>query len=95
MNHSDSLSRSERIEAVTPTLGSGNNQLGSSFLQVYVPDYSVRALSDLQFVKVREEGWAHKWPPVPGVPAPGHGFALAASGLPWAGRKSQFPGFSR
>lgn len=55
LNHSDSLSRSDRIDAVTPTLGSSNNQLTSSFLQVYIPDYSVRALSDLQFVKVRGE----------------------------------------
>ena len=54
LNHSDSLSRSDRIDAITPTLGSSNNQLNSSFLQVYIPDYSVRALSDLQFVKVRE-----------------------------------------
>lgn len=53
LNHSDSLSRSDRIDAITPTLGSSNNQLNSSFLQVYIPDYSVRALSDLQFVKVR------------------------------------------
>lgn len=53
LNHSDSLSRSDRIDAITPTLGSSNNQLSSSFLQVYIPDYSVRALSDLQFVKVR------------------------------------------
>nr|XP_020025348.1 metal transporter CNNM2-like [Castor canadensis] len=52
LNHSDSLSRSDRIDAITPTLGSSNNQLNSSFLQVYIPDYSVRALSDLQFVKV-------------------------------------------
>ena len=56
MNHSDSLSRSDRIDAVTPTLGSSNNQLNSAFLQVYIPDYSVRALSDLQFVKVRGTG---------------------------------------
>ena len=55
MNHSDSLSRSDRIDAVTPTLGSSSNQLNSSFLQVYIPDYSVRALSDLQFVKVSPE----------------------------------------
>lgn len=41
---------------MTPTLGSSNNQLSSSFLQVYIPDYSVRALSDLQFVKVSGEG---------------------------------------
>nr|KAF6303569.1 cyclin and CBS domain divalent metal cation transport mediator 2 [Myotis myotis] len=52
LNHSDSLSRSDRIDAITPSLGSSNNQLNSSFLQVYIPDYSVRALSDLQFVKV-------------------------------------------
>ncbi|XP_062958749.1 metal transporter CNNM2 isoform X2 [Cynocephalus volans] len=55
LNHSDSLSRSDRIDAVTPTLGSSNNQLSSSFLQVYIPDYSVRALSDLQFVKISRQ----------------------------------------
>ncbi|XP_019580589.1 metal transporter CNNM2 isoform X2 [Rhinolophus sinicus] len=55
LNHSDSLSRSDRIDAITPTLGSSNNQLNSSFLQVYVPDYSVRALSDLQFVKISRQ----------------------------------------
>ncbi|XP_044521466.1 metal transporter CNNM2 isoform X3 [Gracilinanus agilis] len=32
-----------------------NNQLNSSFLQVYVPDYSVRALSDIQFVKITRQ----------------------------------------
>lgn len=58
LNHSDSLSRSDRIDAITPSLGSSNNQLNSSFLQVYIPDYSVRALSDLQFVKVRAESAA-------------------------------------
>ncbi|XP_034519093.1 metal transporter CNNM2 isoform X2 [Ailuropoda melanoleuca] len=55
LNHSDSLSRSDRIDAVTPTLGSSSNQLNSSFLQVYIPDYSVRALSDLQFVKISRQ----------------------------------------
>ncbi|XP_063100695.1 metal transporter CNNM2 isoform X2 [Cavia porcellus] len=55
LNHSDSLSRSDRLDAVTPTLGSSNNQLNSSFLQVYIPDYSVRALSDLQFVKISRQ----------------------------------------
>ncbi|XP_021101301.1 metal transporter CNNM2 isoform X2 [Heterocephalus glaber] len=56
LNHSDSLSRGERLDAVTPpTLGSSNNQLNSSFLQVYIPDYSVRALSDLQFVKISRQ----------------------------------------
>ncbi|RXM27401.1 Metal transporter CNNM2 [Acipenser ruthenus] len=52
LNHSDSLNRSDRIDAITPTLGSSNNQLNASFLQVYVPDYSVRAITDLQYVKV-------------------------------------------
>ncbi|KAM7072598.1 metal transporter CNNM2 isoform 2-T2 [Molossus nigricans] len=55
LNHSDSLSRSDRIDAITPSLGSSNNQLNSSFLQVYIPDYSVRALSDLQFVKISRQ----------------------------------------
>ncbi|XP_036919921.1 metal transporter CNNM2 isoform X2 [Sturnira hondurensis] len=55
LNHSDSLSRSDRMDAITPTLGSSNNQLNSSFLQVYIPDYSVRALSDLQFVKISRQ----------------------------------------
>ncbi|XP_057186969.1 metal transporter CNNM2 isoform X2 [Triplophysa rosa] len=51
LNHSDSLHHRERIEAITPSLGSSNNQL-NAFLQIYVPDYSVRALSDLQYIKV-------------------------------------------
>lgn len=55
LNHSDSLNRSDRIDAITPTLGSSNNQL-NSFLQIYVPDYSVRARSDLQYIKVRTHG---------------------------------------
>ncbi|XP_073689947.1 metal transporter CNNM2-like isoform X2 [Garra rufa] len=54
LNHSDSLNRSDRMEAVTPTLGSSNNQL-NSFLQVYVPDYSVRAASDLLYIKVSRQ----------------------------------------
>ncbi|CAK6436139.1 unnamed protein product [Pipistrellus nathusii] len=55
LNHSDSLSRSDRMDAITPSLGSSHNQLNSSFLQVYIPDYSVRALSDLQFVKISRQ----------------------------------------
>lgn len=51
LNHSDSLNRSERIESITPSLGSSNNQL-NAFLQIYVPDYSVRAVSDVQYIKV-------------------------------------------
>ncbi|KFW76477.1 Metal transporter CNNM2, partial [Manacus vitellinus] len=55
LNHSDSLNRGDRIDAVTPTLGSSNNQLNASFLQVYVPDYSVKALTDIQFVKISRQ----------------------------------------
>ncbi|KAM4703571.1 metal transporter CNNM2 isoform 2-T2 [Rhinophrynus dorsalis] len=55
LNHSDSLNRSDRIDAVTPTLGSSNNQLNASFLQVYIPDYSVRAVTDMQFVKITRQ----------------------------------------
>lgn len=67
LNHSDSLSRSDRIDAMTPALGSSNNQLSSSLLQVYIPDYSVRALSDLQFVKVSGglPGWIQQVEPHP------------------------------
>ncbi|XP_059373420.1 metal transporter CNNM2-like isoform X1 [Carassius carassius] len=54
LNHSDSLNRSDRMEVVTPTLGSSNNQL-NSFLQVYVPDYSMRAASDLLYIKVSRQ----------------------------------------
>ncbi|XP_010184273.1 PREDICTED: metal transporter CNNM2-like, partial [Mesitornis unicolor] len=55
LNHSDSLNRSDRIEAVTPTLGSSNNQLNATFLQMYVPDYSVKAATDIQFVKITRQ----------------------------------------
>uniref|UniRef100_A0A8D0H4K9 Metal transporter n=1 Tax=Sphenodon punctatus TaxID=8508 RepID=A0A8D0H4K9_SPHPU len=55
LNHSDSLNRGDRIDAVTPTLGSSNNQLNASFLQVYVPDYSVKALTDIQYVKISRQ----------------------------------------
>uniref|UniRef100_A0A3Q2YH27 Metal transporter n=1 Tax=Hippocampus comes TaxID=109280 RepID=A0A3Q2YH27_HIPCM len=54
LNYSDSQNRSDRIDAITPTLGSSNNQL-NSFLQIYVPDYSVRACSDLYFIKVTRQ----------------------------------------
>ncbi|KAJ8402742.1 hypothetical protein AAFF_G00364140 [Aldrovandia affinis] len=54
LNHSDSLNRSDRTDAVTPTLGSSNNQL-NAFLQIYVPDYSVRAASDLIYIKVTRQ----------------------------------------
>ncbi|XP_036402656.1 metal transporter CNNM2a isoform X1 [Megalops cyprinoides] len=54
LNHSDSLNRSDRIDAITPTLGSSNNQL-NTFLQIYVPDYSVRAATDLLYIKVTRQ----------------------------------------
>ncbi|XP_061492105.1 metal transporter CNNM2 isoform X2 [Rhineura floridana] len=54
LNHSDSLNRGDRIDAVTPTIGNSNNQL-NSFVQVYVPDYSVRAISDIQYVKISRQ----------------------------------------
>ncbi|XP_053477336.1 metal transporter CNNM2a isoform X3 [Ictalurus furcatus] len=54
LNHSDSVNRNERMEALTPTLASSNNQL-NAFLQIYVPDYSVRAASDLLYIKVSRQ----------------------------------------
>ncbi|TWW58624.1 Metal transporter CNNM2 [Takifugu flavidus] len=54
LNLSDTLNRSNRTDAISQTLGSNNNQL-NSFLQGYVPDYSVRACSDLQFIKITRQ----------------------------------------
>ncbi|XP_062865488.1 metal transporter CNNM2 isoform X2 [Trichomycterus rosablanca] len=54
LNHSDSLNRSDRNEAINPPLGSSNNQL-NSFLQIYAPDYTVRAITDLIYVKVTRQ----------------------------------------
>ncbi|XP_060754956.1 metal transporter CNNM2 isoform X4 [Neoarius graeffei] len=54
LNHSDSLNRSDRNEAINPPLGSSNNQL-HSFLQIYIPDYTVRAITDLLYVKVTRQ----------------------------------------
>lgn len=50
------------------------NQLNASFLQVYVPDYSVKALTDIQFVKVGKKlgRWA-------GEPGEGDAFRLLCS----------------
>ncbi|XP_053470927.1 metal transporter CNNM2 isoform X1 [Ictalurus furcatus] len=54
LNHSDSLNRSDRNEAINPPLGNSNNQL-NSFLQIYAPDYTVRAVTDLLYVKVTRQ----------------------------------------
>ncbi|NXT70670.1 CNNM4 protein, partial [Chaetops frenatus] len=51
LNRSASLSCHERSDSASSPLGGSNNQLNSSASQ-YVADFSVRALSDLQFVKV-------------------------------------------
>lgn len=73
---------------MTPTLGSSNNQLNSSFLQVYIPDYSVRALSDLQFVKVSGGGQAG-W--IPQVSATSLTACPLPTGFPLAVRASHHP----
>ncbi|XP_078269494.1 metal transporter CNNM2-like isoform X2 [Rhinoraja longicauda] len=54
LNHSDSLNRGDRIDSIASQMGSNNSQL-NSLLQMYVPDYSVRALTDLQFVKITRQ----------------------------------------
>ncbi|XP_059803041.1 metal transporter CNNM2-like isoform X2 [Hemitrygon akajei] len=54
LNHSDSLNRGDRIDSIASQIGSNNSQL-NSLLQMYVPDYSVRALTDLQFVKITRQ----------------------------------------
>ncbi|XP_072335693.1 metal transporter CNNM2-like isoform X2 [Scyliorhinus torazame] len=54
LNHSDSLNRGDRIDSIASQMGSNNSQL-NSLLQVYVPDYSVRALTDLQFIKITRQ----------------------------------------
>ncbi|XP_032889942.1 metal transporter CNNM2 isoform X2 [Amblyraja radiata] len=54
LNHSDSLNRGDRIDSTASQMGSNNSQL-NSLLQMYVPDYSVRALTDLQFVKITRQ----------------------------------------
>ncbi|XP_067909181.1 metal transporter CNNM2-like isoform X6 [Heterodontus francisci] len=54
LNHSDSLNRGDRIDSIASQMGSNNSQL-NSLLQLYVPDYSVRALTDLQFIKITRQ----------------------------------------
>uniref|UniRef100_A0A4W3J216 Metal transporter n=1 Tax=Callorhinchus milii TaxID=7868 RepID=A0A4W3J216_CALMI len=54
LNHSDSLNRGDRIDSIASQMGSNNSQL-NSLLQVYVPDYSVRALTDLQIIKITRQ----------------------------------------
>ncbi|XP_051764082.1 metal transporter CNNM4 isoform X3 [Ctenopharyngodon idella] len=50
LNRSASLSCTERVDSVS--IGGSNSQLNNSPAAQYVPDFNVRALTDLQFVKV-------------------------------------------
>lgn len=59
LNRSASLSCTERVDALS-TSGS-NSQLNSTSTPQYVPDFNVRALSDLQLVKVGFTVYSKKW----------------------------------
>ncbi|KAK2870792.1 hypothetical protein Q8A67_023319 [Cirrhinus molitorella] len=50
LNRSASLSCTERVDSVS--ISGSNNQLNNSPAAQYVPDFNVRALTDLQYVKV-------------------------------------------
>ncbi|XP_067253593.1 metal transporter CNNM4 isoform X3 [Chanodichthys erythropterus] len=50
LNRSASLSCTERVDSVS--ISGSNSQLNNSPTAQYVPDFNVRALTDLQFVKV-------------------------------------------
>lgn len=53
LSRSASLSYPERTDLTSAaTLASSSNQLGGSALGQYVSDFSVRALTDLQYIKV-------------------------------------------
>lgn len=53
LNRSASLSYHERSDSVSSPVSGSNNQLNAGAGAQYVADFSVRALTDLQFVKVR------------------------------------------
>lgn len=55
LNRSASLSYHERSDSVSSPVSGSNNQLNAGTGAQYVADFSVRALTDLQFVKVRRE----------------------------------------
>lgn len=67
LNRSASLSYHERSDSVSSPVGGSNNQLNAG--APYVADFSVRALTDLQFVKVRLRGAGGR-PGPPGGPNP-------------------------
>ncbi|XP_074973525.1 metal transporter CNNM4 [Phalacrocorax aristotelis] len=55
LNCSASLSYHERFDSVCSPVSSSNNQLSASTSAQYVADFSVRALSDLQFIKITRQ----------------------------------------
>ncbi|XP_058134097.1 metal transporter CNNM4 isoform X1 [Dasypus novemcinctus] len=56
LSRSASLSYSDRMDAAGPLPAAGSStQLGSSFLGQYVSDFSVRALTDLQYIKITRQ----------------------------------------
>ncbi|XP_056117435.1 metal transporter CNNM4 isoform X2 [Rhinichthys klamathensis goyatoka] len=50
LNRSASLSCTERVDSVS--IGGSNSQLNNSPVPQYVPDFNVRAITDVQFVKI-------------------------------------------
>ncbi|XP_054036766.1 LOW QUALITY PROTEIN: metal transporter CNNM4 [Rissa tridactyla] len=55
LNRSASLSYHERSDSVSSPVSGSNNQLNASAGAQYVADFSVRALTDLQFVKITRQ----------------------------------------
>ncbi|NWT88448.1 CNNM4 protein, partial [Lanius ludovicianus] len=55
LNRSASLSYHERSESGSSPVSGSNNQLNSAGSAQYVADFSVRALTDLQFVKITRQ----------------------------------------
>uniref|UniRef100_A0A8C3PTR8 Metal transporter n=1 Tax=Calidris pygmaea TaxID=425635 RepID=A0A8C3PTR8_9CHAR len=55
LNRSASLSYHERSDSVSSPVSGSNNQLNASAGPQYVADFSVRALTDLQFVKITRQ----------------------------------------
>lgn len=53
LNRSASLSYHERSDSIASPISGSSNQLNVCTGAQYVSDFSVRALTDLQFVKVR------------------------------------------
>lgn len=97
LNRSASLSHHERSDSVSSPLGGSNNQLSAS--AQYVADFSVRALTDLQFVKVRrgprgDTGGGHSGGgggPAPLLNPPAVGFCPPVPGADHAAGVSERP----